>query len=82
MPMWVPSMYYSIGNLWSGLTFAFIAVFMLPSASFPAFSPSLSPVLPSRSSLPCYTDTNRVTVPFVAFFWGDKIRAKSKMAIQ
>ncbi|GAA5823807.1 hypothetical protein JCM11251_003303 [Rhodosporidiobolus azoricus] len=30
MPMWTPGMYHSIGNLWSGMTFAFISVAMMP----------------------------------------------------
>lgn len=75
MPMWIPPVYAAIGHWWAGSIFAFLSVAMAPSKSSQLFG--------SRSKGSGAELTLRLalsTVPFIFFFYGGKIRQRSKMA--
>lgn len=74
MPMWIPPVYASIGHLWAGMIFAFLSVAMLPS-KFLGVAPALW-----RRYKGADSRCSRGTVPFIFFYYGDKIRQRSTMA--
>lgn len=71
-PRWIDYMYARLGNEWAGSLLAFVSLAMSPS--------ELLLELPSRRRLPDRVCCRRRAVPFLFYFYGERIRARSAMA--